>query len=81
MKRLKKFVCHKRKAFNYILWIFILSMVVSSIGNQIYSSAISDPTVKNTSIAVHVGGLIGGLATGFIVLNKFQESVGQQRMR
>ena len=81
LKRHKKYVGHKRKTFNLFLCIFILTLVVADLGNQIYFWVICDPTVQNTAISAHVGGLIGGLVTGFIVLNKFQESWGQQRMR
>ena len=81
LKRHKKYVGHKRKTFNLFLCIFILTLVVADLGNQIYFWVICDPTVKNTAISAHVGGLIGGLVTGFIVLNKFQESWGQKRMR
>ena len=81
LKRHKKYVGTKRKTFNLFLCIFILTLVVADLGNQIYFWVICDPTVKNTAISAHVGGLIGGLVTGFIVLNKFQESWGQRKMR
>ena len=81
LKRHKKYFGTKRKTFNLFLCIFILTLVVADLGNSIYFWVICDPSVKNTAISAHVGGLIGGLVTGFIVLNKFQESVGQQRMR
>ena len=60
---------------------FFLTLVVSDLGNQIYFWVICDPTVKNTAISAHFGGLIAGLVTGFIVLSKFQESWGQQKIR
>ena len=63
------------------LGIVILLMVVWDLGYTAYMWAICNPKGINTAYWARVGGLISGLVTGFIVLNKFQESVGQQRMR
>ena len=81
VKQNEKYVGTVRKVFNLLLCIAVLTFVVTDLGYRAYISSIFDPKGTNIAIPVRVGGFIGGFVTGFIVLNMFQKSVGQQRMR
>ena len=58
-----------------------LILALSDLGFSIYAWYICDTNVKKTAISAHMGGFVSGLAVGYLVLNKYQESWGQQMMR
>jgi len=80
-KRRKKYRGRLRRWFNNILSLLILILFASDITLAVKSYFECDPTVLGISVWAHVGGLISGLCVSYIVMNKFQEAVGQEVFR
>ena len=76
-----KYKGKRRRGFNLLLSIVTFLVAASDIGFSIHAWRTCDKAAQNTDIFADVGGLVAGLAVGYIVLNKYQESVGQAEMK
>ena len=81
LKRHRKYQGKCRQIVNLALSVGTLILALSDLGFSIYAWYNCDTNVKKTAISAHMGGFLSGLAVGYLVLNKFQESWGQQMMR
>ena len=78
MKRQRKYKGTCRKLCNLIpTFLFLLVALLNLVDfyNWIYNWWYCGTTVTKTAHSAHFGGFMSGLATGWIVLNKFQESM------
>jgi len=81
IKRHGKYEGRCRRHCNLFLSLGTLVLALTDLGFSIYAWWNCDKDVAKTAISAHLGGFISGLAVGWIVLNKYQESWGQKMMR
>ena len=81
IKRHGKYEGGCRKTCNLFLSFGTLILALTDLGFSIYAWWNCETDVAKTAISAHFGGFISGLAVGWIVLNKYQESWGQEMMR
>ena len=81
IKRHNKYQGEHRRMFNLLLSGATFVLAATDLGFSIYAWWTCDKSVAKTAISAHVGGFVAGLAVGYIVLNKYQESWGQNKMR
>ena len=81
IKRHNKYRGKPRRRCNSLLAVFIFVMTIFDLGSALYNYFSCSTSVSNTAISAHVGGLVSGLCVAYVVMNKYKESWGQEKMR